>query len=282
MNESPAGPVLVPVPGGALAVDSRRGAEPAVVLLHSGIGDRRGFAALVEHLDPEIGVVAYDRRGHGDSTATGDGPHADDLLAVLDRLGIGRAWLVGSSAGGQVALETALLHPERVAGLVLLAPVISGAPEGVDDETVLRFDRMLDEAGDDVEERIRLETWLWLDGPAGPEGRVTGPGRVLLAEMDRTTIEHGRSELDGTTVTDIWNELPRLRHPVAFVAGSIDLPSIVERSAAAAERTPNGRHILMPERAHLPYLEDAAGCGRLIRELIEDRSSRPCDPAGRA
>lgn len=56
--------------------------------------------------------------------------HVDDLLAVLDAVSPDApAWLVGSSMGGEVALDAALEAPERIAGLVLLAPAISGDPE---------------------------------------------------------------------------------------------------------------------------------------------------------
>src|SRR5215217_2237264 len=76
-------------------------------------------------------VVAYDRRGFGDVAPAG-GPfrHVDDLLAVLDAVSPDEpAWLVGSSMGGEVALDAALEAPERIAGLVLLAPTNSGDPE---------------------------------------------------------------------------------------------------------------------------------------------------------
>lgn len=258
----------VAVPGGALAYDHRPGAGPAIVLLHSGISDRRGFNELMEHLDASIGVVAYDRRGHGHSTAVGDVAHVDDLVTVLDHVRLDRAWLVGSSAGGQVALEAAVLHPDRVAGLILLAPVISGAPEVSDDEAVADIERLMEGAAGDVEARIRLETWLWLDGPHGPEGRVTGPGRALLAKMDRTTIAHGRSEHDGTRIGDLWQALPSLGCPTLFVAGSRDLRSIVETTAAAAERTPGAKYVLLRDRAHLPYLEGASEIARVILDMI--------------
>src|SRR5215208_8392947 len=76
-------------------------------------------------------VVAYDRRGFGEVPQP-DAPfrHVDDLLAVLDAISPDApAWLVGSSMGGGVALDAALEAPERVAGLVLVAPAVSGDPE---------------------------------------------------------------------------------------------------------------------------------------------------------
>ncbi len=47
-------------------------------------------------------------------------------LGLMDRLGLDRAVLVGHSAGGAVALEAALAHPERMVALVLVAPAVYG------------------------------------------------------------------------------------------------------------------------------------------------------------
>ena len=70
------------------------------VLLHEGVADRRGWAEVAGLLAPELTVVAYDRRGYG-QTPPGSGPfsHLDDLLAVLDHAGAGPVWLAGASAG---------------------------------------------------------------------------------------------------------------------------------------------------------------------------------------
>jgi pimeloyl-ACP methyl ester carboxylesterase len=106
------------------------GDGPVLVLLHEGVSDLRGWRQTAEILSASADVVAYDRRGYG-RTRPGTEPytHVDDLLAVLDRFTDGPAWLAGASAGGGLALDTALLAPERVAGLILIAPAVNGAPE---------------------------------------------------------------------------------------------------------------------------------------------------------
>ena len=89
--------------------------------------------------------------------------------------------------GGGVALDAALEAPERVAGLVLLAPAVSGDPE-LDEDAYIAATDGLAEAIDaawtagDVEACNRLEVRLWRDGPAQPEGRVSGPPRELALE----------------------------------------------------------------------------------------------------
>jgi len=59
-------------------------------------------------LAPQVTVVAYDRRGYGESrVSTAPFTDVDDVLAILDRERATRAWLAGASAGGGLALDTA-------------------------------------------------------------------------------------------------------------------------------------------------------------------------------
>src|SRR4051794_5889410 len=203
----------VEVPGGALAADGWRGAGPTVVLLHAGVADRRGWTGVGDRLAATgLDVVAYDRRGFG-ATPPGEGrfTHLDDLRAVLDATAGDRpAWLVGNSMGGALALDAALALPERIAGLVLLAPAVSGSPEAEDlDQPTLDLVARLDDA--DGEEALRLETWLWLDGPAEPEGRVGGGARELALEMHRAIMAHGAPGDAGASGIEAAGRLDELR-----------------------------------------------------------------------
>jgi pimeloyl-ACP methyl ester carboxylesterase len=79
---------------------------------------------------PHYRVVAYDHRGHGRSDRDPEGRYdhesmAQDVAAVMDALGAARAVIVGHSLGGRVAMRFAGMHPERVAGLV----IVDSAPE---------------------------------------------------------------------------------------------------------------------------------------------------------
>lgn len=101
------------------------GRGPDVVLIH-GLGASRAFwfSRLAMTLAATHRVTIYDLRGHGYSERPASGyrvtDHADDLLGLLDELGVERAALVGHSLGGAVAFELALRVPERVSHLGLL------------------------------------------------------------------------------------------------------------------------------------------------------------------
>ncbi|MCF3137983.1 alpha/beta hydrolase [Paenarthrobacter sp. AR 02] len=97
-----------------------------LLLLHAWGESWRSFERLIASL-PDLLLVAPDLRGHGGADKPLGGYSLDevarDAVAVLDALGIGRAHLVGSSSGGYVAQQLAVMYPDRVSSLVLV-----GAP----------------------------------------------------------------------------------------------------------------------------------------------------------
>lgn len=97
------------------------GVGDPVVLLHGGLGNSDHWAFQVPALAERHHVIAIDSRHQGRSTL-GKAPlsyhrMADDVIAVLDQLGVKRAAFVGWSDGGEIALDLAIHHPERVAKL---------------------------------------------------------------------------------------------------------------------------------------------------------------------
>jgi pimeloyl-ACP methyl ester carboxylesterase len=98
--------------------------EP-LILLHGGVGAIQMFGEVLPSLAQNRQVVAVDLQAHG-RTADIDRPlsfelMADDIAALIKRLGIEEADVMGYSLGGGVALRTAIQHPEVVRKLVLVS-----------------------------------------------------------------------------------------------------------------------------------------------------------------
>ena len=259
--------------GTTLAGERWPGGARTVLLLHEGVADRRGWAEVAGLLAPELTVVAYDRRGYG-QTPPGTEPfsHLDDLLAVIGHAGAGPVWLAGASAGGGLALDAALAAPGRVAGLVVMGTAVSGAPEPELDAATRRFEPLLDEAyaARDAGEINRLETWLWLDGPAQPEGRVGGAARKLALDMNAVIIANDVPETEGAAGVDAWHRLAEITVPVTVACGDLDVPFLVDRCRLLAGRLPAARHHVLAGMAHQPYLESASAVAQLIRSAVTE------------
>jgi pimeloyl-ACP methyl ester carboxylesterase len=131
---------MIDVTGGRLHVveigTSNTGSIP-VVLIHGASSNLESMRQpLGERLARNHRVIMIDRPGHGFSTRetlTDSTPviHARMIDEALGKLGIARAIIVGHSWGGALAPAMAIHHPDRVAGLVLLAPVTHRWPGGV-------------------------------------------------------------------------------------------------------------------------------------------------------
>lgn len=121
--------------GDEAGLSGEQAGEGAPVVLLHGLTATRRYVLMGSRALERSGhrVIAYDARGHGRSdpapraTDYGYPLLAADLLAVLDRLGIERATLVGASMGAQTALRLALERPERVAALALVTPAFDPA-----------------------------------------------------------------------------------------------------------------------------------------------------------
>lgn len=264
-------------PGTNLVGERWAGRGPTVVLLHAGVADRRSWATVADELVVHATVVTYDRRGFGEtSLGTESYSHLRDLLGVLDHFQLDQVWLVGSSAGGRVALDAAVSVPERVAGLVLFAPAVSGAPEP-DPELLgpeLRwFDGEIDKQieASNLDELNRLETWLWLDGPTSREGRVSGPARELALEMNRVALANDAGETDYESM-NAWGHLEDTAAPTTVACGSLDVAFLIERCEVIAQRVPRARYRCLEGMAHLPYLEDPSAVASVILEALQASS----------
>ncbi len=142
----------VTVNGVEIAVDDRGPRDDGssglpLVLVHGFTGGRVDFADVIDELATDRRVVAWDHRGHADSTNTGDPATytfdqlADDMGGVLEELGIASFHLLGHSMGGVVAQRYTLAHPAPVQSLILMdtaGEAMGGIPPELIEATVAK------------------------------------------------------------------------------------------------------------------------------------------------
>ena len=118
------------VPGATLHYE-RRGSGPVLVLIPGGPSDAGVFVWLATALEFRYTTVAYDPRGNSRSRFDGEpveqdmAVHADDAARLIDEIGGGPAFVLGSSGGAQIGLSLAARHPHHVRMLVAHEPPCS-------------------------------------------------------------------------------------------------------------------------------------------------------------
>lgn len=249
------------------------GKGPALVFLHAGVCDKRMWRDQMAGFAERHRVVAYDRRGFGETRYEPENfSHMRDLVAVLDGLGIEQASLVGCSQGGRFSVDFALAHPQRVARLVLVAPAIGGAPQPEqlppDIETLLeQAEQAQDQQHFDLVNRI--EAHMWLDGPRSPDGRVPGSARDLFLRMNIIPLKSPSPGKDNPA-KDSYKRLKEIVAPTLIIWGDLDFPHLQERCAGLGKRIKHAKAEMMPGTAHLPNLEQPKKFNALLETFLKD------------
>jgi len=249
------------------------GAAP-VVLLHGFAGTHAVWREIQPRLAREVRTLAYDLPGHGGSF---DYPEAGPakvaavaILADLEARGIDRAHLVGHSMGGAVAALMALLGPQRIASLTLLAP--GGFGPQINHRLLTRWAAASDEhdivsclegmfgwyspVPDDATADIaadralpgrvamlsRIATGLARDGRQGqlPLDRIAGlamPVTIAWGALDNVLPARQTEGLPGRFAVHLF---PELGHMLPEEA-SDEMLSLISRSAGVGAEVGSGR-----------------------------------------
>lgn len=235
-----------------LAYD-QAGTGPALVLLHSTVCDRRMWDPQWPVLtDAGYQVVRCDFRGFGETPAP-QGPHndADDVLDLLDELGVGPVAVVGASYGGKVALEIAARWPQRTTALALLC---AGMPAHQPTDALRAFWQREEELFDagDIAKAVELNVATWL----GPEASEPTRDRVRLMQRHAFEVELATPEqAEQAKPEEEPVDLTAITAPSLIVSGAKDLPDFRLIAAKLAALLPAARQVELPWAGHLPTLE---------------------------
>ncbi len=256
--------------------------RPAVVALHGLLGTREAVIARGALRRGGLGLVSYDARGHGRSTAPldrrayGYGAMAEDLEAVMDASGVQRAILIGVSIGGLVALGLARRHPERVAALALVTPAYDpDAPlSELARERARRVARAL--VDNDPDAFLAAEPIRTPEEGHGPSAR--GSAAALLARhTDRAAVADALLEMLADRAFESFAELAALDVPSVVVGSRDDFdplhPLEIARRYAAA--LPRAQFVCEPD-GQLPLSWRRRELSRLVLELAV-RAGAPFD-----
>ncbi|MGB3481787.1 MAG: 3-oxoadipate enol-lactonase [Mycobacterium sp.] len=235
------------------AIVTGRANGPVVVLSNSLGSTHRMWDAQIPELEAHFRVVRYDTRGHGNSPVP-NGPYsiddlADDLIALLDRLGVQRAHLVGLSLGGMTVMRVASRNPERVARLALLctSAQLPPAQAWTDRAALVR------EHGSPAVAAAVVQRWFTpshLD--AHPE-----KGGAYAAMIGATPAEGYAGCCEAIATLDLREELSTIAAPTLAIAGADDPATPPAKLEEIVARIPNATLLRVANAAHLANVEQS-------------------------
>ena len=244
---------------------------PVLLLWPSIFADSTMYEPVVSRLPPRWRLILVDGPGHGQSASPKRSftmaECATAMRAVLDALAVPKAFVGGTSWGGLVGGEFAILFPERTAGVVMLnAPVFvdPGGP-GMGDRLIVwgasiigRWDVFVNGV---MQPFFKPET-IAANGFAMREFR-----RHLKATRDLS----GLSTAVGAVLLDREPLAPRMTQiqaPTLFVAGRDDAMYPLPQLAGAARKLPRGRWVEVESR-HISAVDQPDVVARLITDFVQ-------------
>jgi pimeloyl-ACP methyl ester carboxylesterase len=269
-----------PVAGGEIA-GWVQGSGPPALLLHGGPGMSDYLADLTKELSPVLTIARYQQRGLEPSVLDGDRSvegHVADAVAVLDALGWDRAWVIGHSWGGHLAMHLAVARPDRLSGLLVL-DALGAVPDGggaalgenltrdLTDEqrTFVEDYNAREEAGNGTpEEALAAFNVLWphyfsdpAAAPPVPDFRMDLEGGLMTWQSITAHFEEGTLE----------KGLTQLQMPVLVIHGDASPVPPVEAERTAA-LIPGVTLRILPGVGHFPWKEDPGSMRREIEAFL--------------
>jgi 3-oxoadipate enol-lactonase len=236
-----------------------------VVVLGPSLGTDLGlFDAQAHELADRYRVIRYDLRGHGGSPVV-PGPYsvadlADDVVHLLDGLGIDRFAYAGVSLGGAIGLQLAVTVPDRVERLIVMA---SAARFPDPPSWKARADRVREE-GTDFLVPSRIGAWVT---PGFAESHPEETERLL--GMLRSTSREGYAACCETIEAfDVRDQLPTITAPTLVIAGADDPATAPDTVRLIADGIPGARFVVVPSASHLVSAEQPEAVTAEIRQFL--------------
>ena len=242
------------------------GDGPPVVLLHGALLNLHLFDAQVDALSQSHTLVRIDLRGYGRSSVPATEPYryCDDVVAVMDALGLDRAVVGGESFGGAVAMDFAFAHPDRLDGLIFEAAVVFSGWEWHEEFPIKSMFRAFRSGGVVAARQATLDSALLASAMAHPEvaakltGIVNGYSGWLFENRDPAVWAEDNA----------MGRLGEIDVPALVVVGGHDVLDHRLMGQALADGLPRSTGHFWADSGHFPNMEEPDRFDKLVIEFL--------------
>jgi pimeloyl-ACP methyl ester carboxylesterase len=251
------------------------GHGPPLLLIHGGLGSSDVWAGVIPLLDQQHEVIVADSRGQGRSTQTSErltyGLMANDYLALLDYLNVSQVAVVGWSDGGNIGLDLAIHHPDRLTAL--FAQAANASPDGLvassqqQQDYLSRLRHYLGAAKQRIDAIFEIGKSRLLAMVGYHDPRPPAPSLALRREI---------YQLWATEPHYTEQQLASIRVRTAIVSGDHDNAVRLDHTEYLARTIPGAQLIMLHDVGHAAVLQDPIGYAQAVLKFVD----APAQPKG--
>ncbi|MDE3078134.1 MAG: alpha/beta fold hydrolase [Chloroflexota bacterium] len=256
-------------PDGTRLYFEEQGSGDALVLVNGQAMDHTGWDTVRGDFTDRYRVVVFDHRGTGASDKPAEPPYsvqgfAEDVVAILDHLGVERAHAYGISMGGRICQWLGIQHGRRV-GALILGCTTPGNKHGV--RRPPEVDARLANRPSDPAEALAFQ----LESMVSPEWAAAHPEYVSRV---RDRVEHPipayaqRLHYLASEGHDSWDLLPSIKAPTLVIHGSDDVVNPTANAQLLADRIPGAELHLVASARHGFFVEFHEEAARVINAFL--------------
>ena len=247
------------------------GSGHPLVLVHGLTLDQRMWDDQFEPFAQHYRVVRYDARGYGRSAQLTGEPfdRANDLKGLLDYLGIPRAYVLGLSMGGSIAIEFARAFPQMTAAVIPVDTGLASYPFRTG--WAAEFDAIF-ATGKATGAEAAKQQWLnsSLFAPACEQPTVAARLEQMVSEYSGWIFVN--SSPPGLSKPSTPEQLADIQAPTLIILGERDLPEFHNIAAVVQRLIPRARTVVMPGVGHMSNMENPALFNQIVLQFLSTLS----------
>jgi pimeloyl-ACP methyl ester carboxylesterase len=236
-----------------------------IVFTHGAGADHRMFNSQVNALAGQYPLLTWDVRGHGLSRPMGAAfsirAAVDDLLAILDEIGVKQAIFVGQSMGGNISQEVVFLHPERVKALVLIDCACNTFQLSGMEKWLLRMTPAI----------LKLYPANMLKDQSVKASAIKPDVQAYLSEVFNLMSKDEFATVFLATAGCLHEEPNyHIEQPMLLVHGDKDGTGNIKKVAPLwAAREPHCRYVVIPNAGHMANMDNPSFFNLLLIEFLQ-------------
>ncbi len=260
------------VQGGRLYYEVAGTGDP-VVFIHGNAGDRRHWDRQFQALADRFRVIRYDVRGYGRSPILADGiafSDHEDVATLLDHLEVKAAHIVGWSMGSGIAIDFAMVYPDRTKSLVSVGPWISGYSSAAAKALFADMARVraaFAQGGQPAAVRA------WMDMPgfiATIRDSAAGAEFRRIATDYSFSTQGQRQPLNPSAV----GRIREIRVTTLVLTGEHDIPACLEVAELLDSSIPDSQKVVIKGTGHLLQMERAEEFNKHLTDFLVSVTKR--------